>query len=34
MTIQEKYTPCSVLRRFGNSFKRDKRFEYLIIDNY
>lgn len=33
ITIREKFIPCSVLRRFGNSFKRDKRFEYLLIDN-
>lgn len=33
MTVQEKFIPCSVLRRFGKSFKRDKRFEYLLIDN-
>ena len=34
MTILEKYIPCGVLRRFGKTFKRDKRFEYLLIDNF
>ena len=34
MTIQEKFIPCSVLRRFGKSFKRDKFFEDLLIDNF
>ena len=32
-TAAIKYTPCGVLRKYKNTFIRDKRFEKLLIDN-